>query len=436
MRPGAAAGLACFLFLAAISPGDGARADDPSRLPDLSIEPQDISFSFYNDLLDYGLVGYPIDIGVLVHNSGPGNSSSANVSLFIDGGFFAIMHIMKNLTTEYPGNLSTVHFTWDTTGAASGNHTIRAVANDTAGDAAPGDNAAETVFRLYKNIPAVSMSLSPSSIEAVVTPTDNATVRFNGSVLVDLGEWGEAALYLFPSVDQGWAVSVSPPYLIFAGSEWQSFCVTAVVPAASTSMETAALKVDGFLRAGTMTSTARTQAIITVRPYYNVSAESETPQKDIGIDAVTVLTVKVHNLGNSVDSYAVKVENLDQLKADGWEVIVGSDSMPRVPTGEYRTLKITVRAPEDTTIYENNVGTIKLKFSSINAANRGENVSASYSLVVRERGYNTPCLAGSIAVAAVVIVAAAAVAVLKRRGRPKQKTVNDYMKELNLERGE
>jgi len=433
MRRGTSAALAFFILLAAIPPIERARADGPAPLPDLSVAPEDISFSYYTDPLDYGIRGIPIDIGVTVHNAGPGDSGSANVSLYIDGAFAALLHVMKALTTQYPENASTVHFTWDTTDAPSGNHTVRAVVNDTAGDAAPADNMAERVLRIYKSFPAATISLSPSHLEANVTASDKATVVFTGRATVDLGEWEEAALMLAASVDHGWAAAVAPGQMVFTSGESQAFNVTVVVPEASSASSSGSLDVDGLLRAETFAATASCMAIVTVRPYYHVSAESDTPEKEIGIDGVTSLKVKVHNLGNSVDSYNVTVENMEELKRAGWEVFVASDTIQRLPQGNYMALKVTVRAPDDWAVYENNVATIKLRFTSINAAYRGEDVSAGYSLVVRERGINAPCLVTSITVVALVILAAVAVVLVKRRGRARPKTVQDYMKELDLD---
>lgn len=429
--------LAAGLIALLLFPGaETACADTPAQLPDLSVTPEDIWFSYYDDPLDYGLLGLPVDIGVWVHNAGPGNSSSANVSLYIDGSFVAVLHVMKNLTTEYPDNMSGVHFTWDTSNTVSGNHTVRAVANDTAGDAAPGDNMAETVFRIYKNIPAAVLSVSPTHVEAVVTPSNNAVVRFTGWAEVDLGEWDEATLSLTASVDQGWAASLAPNAMVFTSGDRQDFNVTIVVPAASSAAIPGSLRVDGRLRAGSMLSSSTAQTIVTVRPYYNLSVESDNPEKELGIDGVGVLKVKVWNRGNGVDSYNVKVENLDQLKEAGWDVIVEADTILRVTSDDLRILKITVRAPNDWSVYENNLATIKLKISSVNAADREENVSARYTMVVRERGFNMPCLISAIAVSAVIIVAAVAAVMYRKGGKNKEKSVKDYLKELNIDEGD
>jgi hypothetical protein len=198
-------------------------ADATPQLPDLTISPDDIVFSYYGDTLDYGVRGLPIDIGVTVHNAGPGNSSSANVTLFIDGAFSAIIHVNGNITAGLFGNESTVHFTWDTTDAASGNHTIRAVANDTAGDATPADNGAERVFRIHTSNPAITLSLSPNIRDASVTPTDSASVQFDGTVHLNLGDWEEAILSLTASVDQGWAAALAPGIMVFISDGFQHF---------------------------------------------------------------------------------------------------------------------------------------------------------------------------------------------------------------------
>lgn len=410
-------------------------AEPPAPLPDLSVSPEDIEFTFYGDPLEQGISGLPIDIGITVRNAGQANSSSANVTIFIDDVYAATIHVMKNLTVEYPDNASTVHFTWDTTGAEPGNHTIRAVANDSAGDALAADNVAEKIIRIVSEYPVFSIALTPTVSEVTVTSVDSGTARFNGTVNTDLGDWTEAMVFLNPSVDIGWPASLTPNTFSFTGSDSRHFNVSVRVPPDALTSNHATLKVDGWIVAGGYNGRATSQAIITVRPFYRVRVESEAPKKDLAIGGEAVLDVRVWNLGNAVDSFDLAVENLGELRSAGWGISLNKDMLAKVNPQEYRIMNIRIRAPQDWSIYEDRSVVIRLKVSSLNDAADGGNVSHVYSLTVRERGFNIPCTIASLGVTAVLVVFVAAV-LFKKRGKTKVKTLKDYLKELNIEEGD
>ena len=124
-------GLVGLLIFPAVDTG---RAEPPAALPDMYITNDDIKLEYRGEPTDAGLPGALFEINVTVHNAGPGNSTSANVSLFIDGSFVAIQHVMQNLSSTFPGNESVVYLAWATGSAAPGNHTVLVTVNDTNGD--------------------------------------------------------------------------------------------------------------------------------------------------------------------------------------------------------------------------------------------------------------------------------------------------------------
>ena len=435
MRPIPLALAACLIGLLLFPGAEAVRAEPPSQLPDLSVSPDDIISSYYGDPMEIAYPGLVISVDVTVRNAGPGNSTSANVTLFIDGAFVAIIHVMKNLTADSPGNVSEVHFTWDTTGAAPGNHTIRAVADDTAGDASPADNGAERSLLIISELPALTISMETWIQQVTVTPTDSGIAQFNGTVYADLGDWTEATVSLTSRVDVGWPASISPSELVLTSRDAQHFNVSVRVPEAWPSSTSGTLKVEGTMQTGGYTSRTTTQAIVTVKPYYKVRIESTEREKNITLGGEAVIAIKVWNQGSAQDSYNVAVENLDELRQAGWNVALENDMVPAVPRNDYRTLMVRIGAPRDWSIYEDNLALIKLNVSSINAADRGTDVSTNYTLTVRERGFNMPCVEAALAVTAVIIIAAAAV-VFRKRGHKKEKTVKDYLKELNIDEGD
>jgi hypothetical protein len=171
---------------------------------------------------------------------------------------------------------------------------------------------------------------------------------------------------------------------------------------------------------------------VLVRPYFGISVESNEREKNLTLGGEAALAINVWNQGNAQDSYKVAVENLDELRQAGWNVALESDTVPAVPRSAYRTVIVRIGAPSDWSIYEDNRAQIKLNVSSINA--RG-NVSTTYTLTVRERGFNMPCIEATLTIS-VVLAAAAAAFIYKKRGKNKVKTVKDYLKELNIEEGD
>jgi uncharacterized membrane protein len=271
--------------------------------------------------------------------------------------------------------------------------------------------------------------------EASVTPTESGSVQFDGKVDVNLGDWGEAIISFRAYVDQGWAALVAPDTMAFTSDGEQNFNVTVIVPAASPANPSGQLKVEGSLRAGAEVTVATAQAIVIVKPYYRVSVESNEQQTDLALGEYAMLTVKVWNNGNSPDSFNLTLENLDGLRRAGWDVGLDRTMLARVQYNAYSTMRIKIGAPPDWSIYEDKTAVIRLVVSSINAADRGDNVAATYTLSVRVRGFNMPAVEASLAVTAAIIAAVGAV-VFKRRGRPKPKTVKDYQKELDLDKGD
>jgi hypothetical protein len=415
-----------------------ARAEAPSPLPDLSVSPENIEFTFYGDPMDMAFPGMAISVDVTVHNAGPGNSSCANVTLFIDGAYSATMHVMENMTAEYPGNASTVHFIWDTTGAGPGNHTIRAVANDTAGDAAPADNGAEKTFLIIPETPDFTMSLSPSNQEATVTPDKPGSALFEGTIDMGIGGWPQATVYLTARVDTGWVVSIAPTSMVFTQDERRTFNVSVLVPEASPASKPGSLKVECRMQASGIINTSTTmvsQAIVTVKPYYRISVEMNESERNVTLGGQAAFVVRIWNLGNSVDSFKVDVDNREELENAGWNILLRHNGFSRIFPGEYRRLTITAIASREPALTRNDRVSLKLTVSSLNANADGAPVNKTVVLTVNEKGFNMPGMMGIITIIAVIILAAAAV-VFKKRGHKKEKTVKDYLKELNIEQGD
>lgn len=412
-----------------------AQAEAPAPLPDLSVSPDDITLSYFGMATDYILPGYPTNIDVTVHNIGPGNSTSANVTFFIDGIFAAVIHVMGNLSVTYSGNETSVSCIWDTTSVSAGNHTVRVVVNDTAGDADPTDNEAERAFPVISAPPALSLRLDPPSREAVVSPTLNGTVRFSGSARVFLAQEQEALVNLSSSVDTGWASSVTPDVFNITDNLEHPFEVEVVVPGATHSDVIASVRIQGKCRAGGFVTNTQSSVIITIRAYFGVTADAVAARKEIAPGGTATFPVEVRNTGNSVDSYEVVVSNQQELKQAGWDILLTQYSIPKLPPGENRTIAVTVISRQDWTPYQSASAAVRLNISSDHPKDISSTISTTVVLSVKSAGFNAPCVSALTLVIVVCVVAAAAF-ILSRKRRNRGKTAKDYLKELDIDDGD
>ncbi|MEM3042214.1 MAG: choice-of-anchor T family protein [Thermoplasmata archaeon] len=403
---------ALLLFLPPVS--EGSRAGD---LPDLSVSPEGIAFIVNGEKANLSIAGLPVMLSITVRNAGPGSSEGGFVLITIDGSPAANLSLNTTLSPSAPLNVTTVEWLWNGT-APAGSHTVRVEVNDTAGDADPSNNAAVVVFRTITE-PVVKVYLDRALAEAEVSESAQGNVRLTGCVNVKSEEGVRLMIQMTASTDTGWPASVSPLEAVFDSSGTRAFEALVVVPQATPASIIGTLTLQARGRGdGFVTGVASQTAKIIVRPYFRVGMEASPPHSEAAPGGEAEFYLKIWNQGNSVDSFDLAVENLRELVRDGWLVMLSSQGAYHVAPGECGTVKVTVRAPERSSLYTDETAIIRLHVTSQGAAARNESVSASDIVYVHERGYNQPAVA-FLALAVVLVLALAVGYILvwwRRRG--------------------
>jgi hypothetical protein len=114
-------------------------------------------------------------------------------------------------------------------------------------------------------IPILSLSLSPSQLEAHVTDTELGAVTFTGNATVEQLQLMSSTVTLQAVVNTGWPVVLSPQTIPFDGPGTEKFYVTVIVPPATSSLETGTVIVTGNCKApGLAPIVASASAVVTV----------------------------------------------------------------------------------------------------------------------------------------------------------------------------
>jgi len=262
--------------------------------------------------------------------------------------------------------------------------------------------------------PALTLGLTPPQQEAQVSESMKGTLTFDGKVKVDKLPVERIVVSLTPSVDQGWPCSVSPSTIVITDTQDHTFGVTVVVPENSLSANSGVIKVDATGRGGGFTVTGTSQAIITVRPYYRVMIESDTPYREISPGSQAFFSIKIWNYGNAVDTFELEIVNLKDLVNDKWTVTLSTTQVPRIPVAEYRVVKITAQSPRDWTIWKSKPSIVTIKATSVNARDSSLVVNQQFPMYAYEKGFYIPGFDPTFLILAMG-VCAVFVARLKRR---------------------
>jgi hypothetical protein len=112
-------------------------------------------------------------------------------------------------------------------------------------------------------VPAVVVTISPSTMQVTSPPNLTVMAYFNGTVTVDKLPFVRIVVTLAASVDEGWACSCSPSTIVVTDAQPHSFMCNVSIPE-STANTTTNLTVDAVGRGGGFQVSATAQAIIIV----------------------------------------------------------------------------------------------------------------------------------------------------------------------------
>ena len=274
----------------------------------------------------------------------------------------------------------------------------------------------------------LSITLDQTTQEAMITESTKTVVGFTGNITVQMVKGQRVTVTLIPSVDTGWASEVAPSEMLFTGNDPLPFSVNVTVPENQAAARVGMLSVEARCTEAGMEFTAQSSANITVRPYYRLMLESDEPSIEIAPGGTAHFTVKVWNVGNSVDTFDLGIVELERLAKDGWDVRLDSNELRAIPTNEYRKVNITARSPQDqdTDVYKSESVAITLKATSRGASGRGVIISQSYPVMVHIAGANVQAVGlvfGEVAAVVIIIAVVAFTAFYRYRRMKRRKSI-------------
>lgn len=397
------AGTACTAF-------QPAAADGAAPLPDLYPE---LHIYAGNATATCATAGTPVAMVIYAYNAGPGNITSANITISVDGSVIAVVPAVYDFSAEgYFGNI----YTWDTTGAAPGNHTIGILVNDTHGDANPANNTLVQNFTIVKPAPGMNLKLDQAVAVADVTESLPATVAITGNItMTNLG--GETMnISLRSNVDIGWASSLEPQLFLADHDGRYGFSACVTVAQATGASQVGNLQILASGRVGNDSFGASAAAVIQVHPYYRLGLDSKGPYVKIPPGGQAVFEITLRNGGNALDSYEIEVANLNELGAKKWLVALSANTLAMIQPGEFKRFTVTARASDEWVLSKSESTRISIRATS--TGNR--TVSLMIPVYVQEEGsnpawYNYYTIDASVVILAIAI--AAGLGMRWRKGR-------------------
>ena len=127
--------------------------------------------------------------------------------------------------------------------------------------------------------PAVTVTLSPSSVNVTSQWSQKISLTFDGTVTVDKLPLERIVVNLNPHVDVGWPCNASPTTMVITDESPHSFSCTVVVPEGMPNT-TGTLTVDAVANGGgfSVTSTATAIIVVTGPPGYNQTSQNHSSQ--------------------------------------------------------------------------------------------------------------------------------------------------------------
>ncbi|MEM2977106.1 MAG: choice-of-anchor T family protein [Thermoplasmata archaeon] len=369
------------IFLTLLTLQQNSSGDGPPPLPDIYLSDDDITITtLWGDSAPECILPDYLHVCATVHNRGPGEASSVNVSIYVDGRLVCILPLAGTLAADEPFNSGHVEYIWDATSLSFGEHTLRVEAGAPCGDANPGDNGASRGL-MVGWAPALLIRTDETTRTANSTPDGGEIVRFTGSVSVYDDSGGPVEVTLDASTDRGWDADILPRNMVFTNSSPQAFVATVLVPPGAGEPGITTLTINGMAFNGYFLDLASTMASIVIQPYCCFTVEPVRDWYPVGPGGVAGLEIAVTNTGNSIDSFRISIENQKELGRRGWEFIMERTTLARLSPGSKSSATLYIRAPAA----GGGRAEIRLNVSSLNAENMHSPVSEVRTVTVEAR---------------------------------------------------
>ena len=227
------------------------------------------------------------------------------------------------------------------------------------------------VDALPNPVPVLTLSLTPTQLQAHVTQTQNGPVMFGGNATVEAA-FGFMTVTVTLSASCIWPAIVSPSTMTFTSTQSQLFHVTVVVPPRTSALGIGQLIISGTAKApGMPTATATANAVVTVDQYFVF--DISTPDSTLA-GAAPGRTVSgrftINNTGNGLDSFRIALTD----PSDAVALYSGRTSVD-IQQQESAAIDFSLTVSSDATYATGtNVG-ISFTVTSIEAENEGTALS-------------------------------------------------------------
>jgi len=222
----------------------------------------------------------------------------------------------------------------------------------------------------------VAVSITPDSLTARITNSQNGSVAFGGNVTVGKLPASIQRVTVTLSASCIWPVEISPDQMVFTSERPQTFILTVVVPSKTHVFSNEAI-VNAHATDGIQSADGSARCTVVVGQYYKLSLSSDTPIIEIPDSPATVDgTLRVYNMGNGHDT--VRAEVVDPPKALVDHDIGESAAIASEAHGDIDfTFFIEVENP-----MKGAMVLVTIKVTSMGAAAQGVVVAQSYSFSV------------------------------------------------------
>ncbi len=252
----------------------------------------------------------------------------------------------------------------------------------------------------------VTVSLTPASQEADVSPGSSGVVIFSGTVEVQSGE--RTVVNLQATAQIGTAVVSPSSAVVPAGGGSFPISVSVREPPETSYTLTDKVTVGGTWQSGALAGpVSETSAQVVIKQFFRMTISTQSPYVEVKPGSQVYFDILIENNGNGRDTFTVEIDpdNLKELTAKDWAVQVGT---PKVTIDEKAKKHVTIIAttPQKTTPWKNSIDRIVVVVKSENAQNVGQNVKETYNLYVRQHGFHIPGFEPAFALLALAMVAA------------------------------
>jgi hypothetical protein len=236
-------------------------------------------------------------------------------------------------------------------------------------------------------VPVMSITLTYSGVTAAPSDYAPGSVADPAQLTIDKIPGERLVVDLTGSTDTGWPVTCVPPNLMMTTNKIVPFTVYIQVPMNTPASSVGVLHVTASGGGGGgLRSAASAEAIVTVAPFYKVFVTSPMPFKEVPPGSTLTFMLDAYNLGNSVDTFYLDINNQGDLADKGWTVSFSTVTVPRIGPMQHKSVRLYVMAPKITTIYKTVATQILVTVHSEGSHDVGQDRNMFMPFIVYERG--------------------------------------------------